>query len=111
MARSEKDLVDVKVELTGSLGLDWERIYEDPVFRQITMIHGEVAIDDVNDASPEWRQVVLQEYLLHYIARDRLLRDMPSTNGPGELNMKELEVIDGVSHEAYGDITADTAVS
>lgn len=95
MARFEKDLVDIRLELKGFVGLDWERMYEDPVFRQAMIIHGEVPLEQVHDADPLWRSTVLQEYLLHYIVRDRLLRDMPSTNGPGELHLLKLEVVDG----------------
>lgn len=111
MARTEQDLFEIKIELTAFVGLDWERIFEDPAFRQATMIHGEIDLDDVQKASPEWHQAVLNEYLLHYILRDRVLRDMPSTNGPGELTLRKMEIINGSGHPADGDSTAGTAVS
>ena len=72
MARSPEDLLEVRLGLMARVSLDMERIEEDPIYRQCLM----VASDEAS---------ALQAYLEHYITRERFLRDMPSTNGPGQL--------------------------
>lgn len=76
MARSPEDLLEVRLGLMARVSLDMERIEEDPIYRQCLM----VAADETS---------ALQAYLEHYITRERFLRDMPSTNGPGQLAMSE----------------------
>lgn len=71
MARGPEDLFDVSITLEARISLDKERIEKDPVYRQCLLM-------------TETEAGALQAYLEHYIMRDRFLKDMPSTNGPGQ---------------------------
>ena len=76
MARGPEDLLTIDLELACELSLDMERIEADPVYRQCLEME-------------EHPEVALQVYIEHYITRERLLSQMPSTNGPGRLVLKE----------------------
>jgi hypothetical protein len=80
MARTDEDIFEVIGTLSFRLSLDWERIENDPVWRQYLMV----------SESPE---AALEAYVEHYITRDRLVREMPSTNGPGQLALQYMERI------------------
>ena len=82
MARSEHDLFTLQLSLVGQVSMDWERIETDPVFRTILATYEEP--DEVEERQA-MRVQALREYLQHYIIRERFLRDVPSTNGPGTL--------------------------
>ena len=77
MARGPEDLFEVALDIVARVSLDMERIESDPVYRQCIAI-------ELDSAS------ALQAYIEHYVARDRFLREMPSTNGPGCLTLKGL---------------------
>jgi len=81
MARTDEDIFEVTGTLNFRLSLDWERIEADPVWRQYLML----SEGNINAA--------LEAYLVHYLTRDRLLREMPSTNGPGQLSLQQWERI------------------
>jgi hypothetical protein len=85
--RTEEDIIRVRVGLSGILELDLERIELDPNWRQIAMTY------DLNDSQE--RAKALMAYVSHYVVRERFLREMPSTNGPGELNLLQMEVVYG----------------
>lgn len=88
MARSEDDLFDLHLTLSGLVSLDRERIEQDPVFRTILSMYEVPSTDEGRETV--WAQA-LQEYLTHYIIRERFLRDVPSTNGPGTLRIDDMQ--------------------
>ena len=75
MARGPEDLFEIALDIEARVSLDMERIESDPVYRQCITIEPDSA-------------TALQAYIEHYVARDRFLRDMPSTNGPGCFTLK-----------------------
>jgi hypothetical protein len=75
MARGPEDLFEIALDIEARVSLDMERIESDPVYRQCITIEPDPA-------------TALQAYIEHYVARDRFLRDMPSTNGPGRFTLK-----------------------
>ena len=75
MARGPEDLFEIALGIEARVSLDMERIESDPVYRQCLTMESDSAL-------------ALQAYIEHYVARDRFLRDMPSTNGPGQLTLK-----------------------
>lgn len=75
MARGPEDLFEIALDVEARVSLDMERIESDPVYRQCITIEPDSA-------------TALQAYIEHYVARDRFLRDMPSTNGPGCFTLK-----------------------
>lgn len=87
MARTADDLFTIRIRTTASVSLDWERIEQDPVFRTILAMYPE---QDNPQGTRVIRREALRDYLAHYLMRERLLRDMPSTNGPGSLYIDEL---------------------
>jgi hypothetical protein len=90
MARTDEDIFEVTGTLNFRLSLDWERIEADHVWRQYLMLS-----EDLGAA--------LEAYLVHYLTRDRLLREMPSTNGPGQVSLQQWERInDGDSNCPVG---------
>jgi hypothetical protein len=72
MARGPEDLLYLTLDLSAGISLDMERIEEDPIYHQTVAMEPD-------------KELALQAYLEHYLIRDRLLREMPSTNGPGHL--------------------------
>jgi hypothetical protein len=87
--RTEQDIVRLQLGLAAELELDLERVGADPVFRALAGKHG-ILMDDVVDY--EVLRPVLQEYVQHYLVRERFLAKMPSTNGPGALRPTSMEV-------------------
>jgi hypothetical protein len=88
--RTEEDIVRVTFTVEGTIELDRQRITEDdPNWVQIAA--------GFNLADPVQLQQALTRYLEHYVSRERFLRDMPSTNGPGQLRLisTNMEVQDG----------------
>ena len=75
MARGPEDLFEIALDIEARVSLDMERIESDPVYRQCITIEPDPA-------------TALQAYIEYYVARDRFLRDMPSTNGPGCFTLK-----------------------
>lgn len=84
MARSDEDLFEITLDLTARVSLDRERIEADPIYQQNLLLASDP------DAA-------LQAYLEDYIVRDRFLREMPSTNGPGQLTLKGLHATQSCS--------------
>jgi hypothetical protein len=83
--RSEADVITVRVNLVGSVELDWQRMVEDdPNWARVSTGW------DLED--PLQLQAAIHSYLMHYIARERFLRDMPTTNGPGLLIPGSIQV-------------------
>jgi hypothetical protein len=90
--RTEEDILRIQVQLYGHIELDWERIESDPNWRQISQ-----PFDLSNETE---RQLAVHQYVSHYVLRERFLRDMPSTNGPGDIRLTEMEVINGQPNNA-----------
>jgi len=88
MARSDADLFNLRITLVGDISLDWERVEQDPVFRTILMTYGDLETEEERAMA---RRQSLQEYLAHYTIRERFLRDVPATNGPGTLHIERIE--------------------
>lgn len=83
--RSEVDIISVQAMTVRRLTLDLERMERDPVWIQISESLG---------AAPGtiiFEQAV-RSYLHHYILRDQFPHNMPSTNGPGDIDQIQLEV-------------------
>lgn len=81
--RNDQDIIQVDLLLFGSLSLDMERMEQDPNWRTIAAQY---------DLPLEIERAVF-EYITHYVRREKLLRDMPSTNGPGDLQLRQMEVV------------------
>jgi hypothetical protein len=83
--RTEEDIVRVSLLLSGSFELDMQRIIEDdPNWKQISAQY--------EKSSPKGLEAALIAYVNHYIVRERLLRDSPCTNGPGELRIQDIQI-------------------
>ena len=82
MARSDSDIIDLRFTVTADLSLDIERIIEDPIWKTICFANG---YDETN-YYPE----LLEDYLKHYVTRERFLSNCVSTNGPGTLNLGDI---------------------
>jgi hypothetical protein len=75
--KTEEDIVRIRLSLVGEFEIDIDRIVEDPVWRTISSRY-DLSIE------VQWQQA-LEEYVAHYIIRERFLAKMPCTNGPGSL--------------------------
>ena len=75
--RNRKDLKMVRFELFGGIQLDMERVEQDPAW---AMAGRNYDLDD-----PKQFDQAMVEYLLHYLAGEQLLAEMPTTTGPAEL--------------------------
>lgn len=91
--RGPEDLILIKVSLSSTISLDRERIIEDPQWAAIA--------DRIDLNNTEQREQALFEYLARYINRgnEKLFDSvfMPSTNGPSDLNIEKMEVVNGYS--------------
>lgn len=85
--RDDTDITLVRIVLSGTISLDWERIEADPAWVFVT------AGMDLSD--PEDRKQALFKYIGAYLSRQLLLTDCPSTNGPGQVWPIEMEVVSG----------------
>jgi hypothetical protein len=79
MARNTEDIIDISFQLQAHISLDIERIIEDPIWKIICIQNG---------FEEDFHKELLQEYLNHYIIRERFLSEMPCTNGPGNLTQE-----------------------
>jgi hypothetical protein len=79
MARTEEDIFEVLGEMHFRVSLDRERMELDPVWKHLNMIYG------------DYPSMCLEAYLDHYTERDSFLRDCPATNGPGQLQLSQIE--------------------
>jgi hypothetical protein len=77
MARYPEDIINIEFKLRASLSLDIERIITDPVWSVICLA-AEL------DSSLYWPEL-LDEYLIYYLVREKILTDMVSTNGPADI--------------------------
>lgn len=85
--RSEADVIRVEIELFGTFELDFQRMVEDdPNWLQIC------SQCDMSDPRGWGLRNAINLYIKHYILRERFLRDMPTTNGPGELTMGKVYI-------------------
>lgn len=87
--RSPEDLVRIRVKLSAVIDLDRERVVEDPAWAAVA--------DPLDLSDPEQLEQALQLYLAAYLRREMLFDTlfMPSTNGPAEVSIDEMEVIRG----------------
>jgi hypothetical protein len=85
MARSDEDIFSITINLQGSLSLDWERIMDDPVWDTIIQLQD----------GPLNYQAALVEYIIFYLRSEKLLTNMPGTNGPGILELRDIGASDG----------------
>lgn len=87
--RSPEDLVQIKVSLYSIISLDMERIEMDPAWIEVCQ---RVDLED-----PEQVKQALFQYLGLYISREELFdnRFMPATNGPANVIITDMELIDG----------------
>jgi hypothetical protein len=83
VARNNQDLIDVTLNLTTRINLDWERILADPVWINIAALYGPT----------EDLYAPLCDYITYYLGQDSVLSSCPSTGGPGALILKGLEDI------------------
>jgi hypothetical protein len=88
--RAFDDLIRVRVSTYLIADLDWERIEADPNWELVSRQF------DITD--PKEKQTALFRYLGEYIAREQLLINMPCTNGPSDLYITDMEVINGNSN-------------
>lgn len=79
MARSDDDILNISFNLNANVSLDIERILGDPIWKTLCISEG------VNEG--EFYTELLPDYLNHYILREKLLSNMPSTNGPADLSI------------------------
>lgn len=83
--RTENDIVRLKMDLEAVIEVDLQRMADDdPNWAQLSQGY--------DLSTVEGRYAALRVYVEHYITRERFLRDMPSTNGPGSVELTELEV-------------------
>ncbi len=75
--RTRDDLIAVRFEISCSVTLDIERIQEDPVWDSVCLYH------DITQ--PEQLAKALQVYVRHYLQRESILAEMPSTCGPANM--------------------------
>lgn len=100
--RSEEDIVEVRIEMSSLLSLDWERIENDPIWIQIG--------NDCNLSDPAQRHQALLRYIGAYIGLEKFFRDCPSTNGPASVWAHNMEIQDNAlscgTSTGNGDSTA-----
>ena len=84
--RDDKDILEVKLQLSSMLSLDWERIEQDP-----TWINVSAGIDL---SVPEERDMALRRYISAYLGNEKLFRNCPSTNGPASIWALGMEIED-----------------
>lgn len=88
--RGPEDLILIKTTLSSIISLDRERIVEDPAWAAIA--------DNVDLNDPEQKEQALFAYVRQYIHRgnEKLFDSvfMPSTNGPSDLRVESMEVIE-----------------
>ncbi len=75
--RDLNDITLVRFDMTGSVELDLERVEEDPAWQNVSMKY------DLRDL--EQKAEALAEYLRHYLTRETLLANTPSTSGPATI--------------------------
>ena len=96
--RGAEDLIQVDVVLVSRISLDRERIVEDPVWAGI------VSNLDLND--PNQLNQALELYVRSYIQRQQLFGGvevfMPSTNGPADIALDKMEVVNGNANSSTG---------
>jgi hypothetical protein len=85
--RTLDDLVQIRFQLHSTISLDWERIELDPDW---IMISSEFDLSD-----QEQLEQALFRYIASYISRQQILTHMPSTNGPGDLYVLNMEIVNG----------------
>lgn len=79
--QSLEDLIKVVVTSTRNVELDLERMNQDPVWRTIV------------DSNPTFgADLLIQMYVGHYLQYDKFPHQMPSTNGPGDIESVSIEV-------------------
>lgn len=83
--KSELDIIRIDFIVSGRIELDLERVIEDPTWRTVT---SEFQL-------PEELELALRSYLSFYTRSERFLREMPGTNGPGDINLVDMEVAFG----------------
>lgn len=93
--RTVEDLIKVRITTYFIADLDWERIESDPNWKIVSQQF------DLYD--PKQRQQALFRYIAEYTAREQVLVNVSSTNGPSDLYITEMEVVgDGYSSSGKG---------
>jgi hypothetical protein len=75
--RTRHDLKIVRFSLICGVTLDMERVEDDPAWAMASRHF------DLED--PVQMDAALIEYLKHYLSKEGLLAEMPSTNGPADV--------------------------
>lgn len=92
--RGPEDLIQVDVTLHSRISLDRERIVDDPAWAAI--------VDKLDLNDPEQLDQALRMYLNSYIQRQQLFGGsvifMPSTNGPADITLRDMEVVNGTGN-------------
>lgn len=97
--RSEDDIIQITVNMAARLELDLERVMNDPVGRTIAEKYDLTVSDQL--------YAMLVEYCEFYISRERFLSRAPSTNGPGSIQMQNVDIKVGEGEvRRYGEHTA-----
>lgn len=96
--RSPEDLIKIRVAMLSTISLDRERIIEDPVWASIA--------DNLDLNNPGQVEQALYLYLESYIHRQQLFGGnnvfMPSTNGPADIEVINMEASNGSSSDGNG---------
>lgn len=87
--RSPEDLIRLRVSIYSLVDLDRERIESDPAWEEVSKHF------DLTD--PEQSKQALFRYLGFYVNREQLFdsKFMPATNGPSDLFITDMTMIDG----------------
>lgn len=104
--RSPEDLIEVEVVLSSVISLDRERIIEDPVWASIA--------DNVDLNDPREREQALFMYLGSYITRCQMFGGsifMPSTNGPSDIKLIEMEDVTNGNSNSSGSNKRDNSTT
>ena len=75
--RSREDLKAVRFEMVGGITLDIQRVEQDPAWSMASRFY------DLEDT--QQFDAALVEYVKHYLSKESLLAEMPSTNGPADI--------------------------
>jgi hypothetical protein len=97
----KQSIKNVKFTATGVVSIDLDRAVLDPQYQRIAAQYANVEMTE------EVRNVIIQRYIAFYFGREQMFREMPCTNGPGEVYPVMVEVIKNADN---GDETANAAV-
>lgn len=83
--RDDRDIKTARIELSGTVEIDLERIEQDPYWM--------IASREFNTEDPAQLKLALQQYICLYLGQQSVLGNAPFTNGPVAIFGTNAEVL------------------